>query len=228
MGEKRAVILLSGGLDSTTTLAIAKNDGYILYGLTFDYSQRHDKELISAKKIADYYNIEKHLILKIELDKIGGSSLTDKEIIIPSRNLDEIENEIPNTYVPGRNIIFLSYTLSWAEVIKAKAIYIGANSIDYSGYPDCRPEFFKAFQNISKFGTKIGVSGKPVKIITPLINLSKSEIIKKGIKLDVPYELTWSCYRGTKKACGTCDSCLLRLKGFKESGINDPIEYQQI
>lgn len=225
MGQKRAVVLLSGGLDSATTLAIAKDKGYKIFSLTFDYGQRHNKELDSAKKIAEYYEVEEHLIIKIELDKIGGSSLTDKNMEIEKRSLNEIKMNIPNTYVPGRNTIFLSFALSWAEILGANAIFIGANSVDFSGYPDCRPEFFSVFEKVFELGTKIGIEGKKIKILTPIIEMSKSEIIKKGATLSVPFELTWSCYAGRDKACGNCDSCKLRLKGFEEIGLKDPIEY---
>ena len=225
MGEKRAIVLLSGGLDSATVLAIAKDEGYKIFVLTFDYGQRHDKELIFAKKIAEYFQVEEHLILKIELDKIDGSSLTDKNIEIEKRPINKIKDNIPSTYVPGRNTIFLSFALSWAEVLRVDAIFIGANAVDFSGYPDCRAEFFKAFRKISELGTKIGIEGNPIKISTPIIGMKKAEIIKKGKSLCVPFELTWSCYQGMEKACGKCDSCLLRLKGFQNAGIKDPIEY---
>lgn len=225
MGEKRAVVLLSGGLDSATTLAIAKEEGYKIFALTFDYGQRHKKELESAIKIAKYYQVKEHKILKIELDKVGGSSLTDKNIKLKNRSFDEMKKNIPNTYVPARNTIFLSFALAWSEVIFAEAIFIGANSVDFSGYPDCRPKFFEEFQKVAKLGTKRGIEGNPIKIITPIIDMNKSEIVKKGSLLKVPFELTWSCYRGLKKACRKCDSCKLRLKGFEEAGLKDPIEY---
>ena len=221
----RCVVLLSGGLDSSTTLAIAISDGCEVHALSFDYRQRHDRELESARKIARYYGV-KHRIIKIDLRAIGGSALTDSRIEVPERRIEDIEKEIPATYVPARNTILLSYALAYAEVIDADYIYIGVNALDYSGYPDCRPEYIKAFEEVARLGTKRGVEGKPIKIRAPLINMTKAEIIKKGMELGVPYELTWSCYRGGKKACGRCDSCLLRLKGFMEAGYVDPLEYE--
>jgi 7-cyano-7-deazaguanine synthase len=226
MTEKRAVVLLSGGLDSATTLAIANSEGYLIYALTFNYGQRHLRELISAKDIAKYYEVERHEILKLDLSKISRSALTNQTTPIPeNRAMPDITSEIPITYVPARNIIMLSYGLAWAESIDAQVIFIGVNAIDYSGYPDCRPEFITAYENAAALGTKIGVEGKAIKIKNPLIDLSKADIIKKGQKLGVPYNLTWSCYQGGGEACGKCDSCLLRLKGFSEAGIKDPIEY---
>lgn len=217
---KKAVILLSGGLDSTTCMGIAQNEGYELYPISFDYKQRHRRELEAAKQIAKFYNVKEHKI--ISLDNVGGSALTDKNIDVPEYKGD---GEIPVTYVPARNILFLSYALGYAEVIGADAIFIGVSSVDYSGYPDCRPEFIKAFQHVVDVGTAAGVKGKSIKIIAPLINLSKAETIKLGTKYGVPYHLTTSCYNGKEKACGVCDSCVLRLKGFAEAGIEDPIEY---
>lgn len=226
-----SIVLLSGGIDSTTTLAIALTRGYFVYALSFNYGQRHKKELQSAKKIVKYFKnktrgvIKEHKIIKIDLTQIGGSALTDKKIQIPERTLKEIKKEIPITYVPARNIIFLSIALSYAEIVNANKIFIGANAIDYSGYPDCRVNFIKAFEDMANLGTKIGLE-KKVKIFAPLINLTKAEIIKKGKELGVPFNLTWTCYKGGRKACGKCDSCLLRLKGFKDSNIKDEIEYE--
>ncbi len=220
----RAVVLLSGGLDSTTTLAMAIHEGYEVYALSFDYGQRHSRELESAKKIARYYKVP-HKIMNVDLRQIGGSALTDS-IEVPERELEEIKGEIPVTYVPARNTILLSFALAYAEVIDADAIFYGANAIDYSGYPDCRPEYVEAFERMANLGTKRGVEGKFIKIVAPLINMTKAEIIKRGMKLGVPYELTWSCYRGGERACGRCDSCLLRLKGFMEAGYEDPLEYE--
>ncbi len=220
----RAVVLLSGGLDSATTLAIAIHRGYEVHALSFDYGQRHSRELESARKIASYYNVP-HKILKVDLRQIGGSALTE-DIEVPEREIEEIKNEIPSTYVPARNTILLSFALAYAEVIDADAIFYGANAIDYSGYPDCRPEYVEAFERLANLGTKRGVEGRPIKIEAPLIHMTKAEIIKKGMELGVPYELTWSCYRGGEKACGRCDSCLLRLKGFMEAGYEDPLEYE--
>jgi 7-cyano-7-deazaguanine synthase len=222
--RQKAVVLLSGGIDSTTTLAIAINDGYEIYALTFDYGQRHHKEIDAARNIAHYYKVAEHKILRIELDQIGGSALTDRDIIVPkNRRLNEITREIPITYVPARNMILLSYAIAWAETLSADTIFIGANAIDYSGYPDCRPEFFNAFQRVVQLGTKRGVEGHPIALKYPLINLSKGEIIKRGIELDVPYELTWSCYEGQEHPCATCDSCILRAKGFDAAGVPDPL-----
>ncbi len=221
---KKAVVLTSGGLDSTTVLAIAKNKGFKLYALTFDYGQRHRYELSSAIKVAEYFRVVEHKIIKIDLKCFGGSALTDN-IEVPQNR--KIKKGIPVTYVPARNTIFLSYALAWAEVLKSRDIFIGVNAIDYSGYPDCRPEYIKAYQKMADLATKIGVEGSPIKINTPLINLSKSEIIKKGIKLGVDYSITHSCYNPARNglACGKCDSCILREKGFKKAGIKDPARY---
>ncbi|MDP4094467.1 MAG: 7-cyano-7-deazaguanine synthase QueC [Bacillota bacterium] len=218
---KKAVVLLSGGLDSTTCLSVAIKDGYEAYPLSFDYSQRHKKELDCARKISEYYNIKNHKVIKI--DNVGGSALTDMAIDVPEY---KGTSDIPVTYVPARNIMFLSYAAGYAEVVGAEAIYIGVNAIDYSGYPDCRPEFISAFQEMIRVGTKSGVEGNPLKIITPLLKLSKAEIIKLANDSKAPLELTTSCYKGGDKACGICDSCILRLKGFAEAGLKDPIEYQ--
>ncbi|MEM3304410.1 MAG: 7-cyano-7-deazaguanine synthase QueC [Thermoplasmata archaeon] len=222
----KAVVLLSGGLDSSTTLAIAINQGYEVYPITFKYGQRHSKELESAKKISNYYGL-KLKIIDISLDKIGGSALTDNYDVPERKDISEIGDEIPITYVPARNTIFLSIALSYAEVIGAEKIFIGINALDYSGYPDCRPEYVEEFNKLSRLATKVGVEGRPIEIVAPLIFLKKGEIIKKGIELGVPYELTWSCYRGGEKACGRCDSCILRLKGFMEADEKDPLEYEE-
>ena len=223
MGKQKSVVLLSGGLDSATTLAIALDDGYDVYALSFDYGQKHNKELKCAEKIAEHYKV-KHKIVKIDLSW-AKSALTDKKIKIPESRKN-IGKGIPSTYVPARNMIMLSFALAYAETINADAVFIGANAIDYSGYPDCRPGFYKAFQKAASLGTKKGAESKPIQIKYPLINMTKSNIIKKGMELEVPYHLTWSCYKGKKKACGKCDSCMLRLKGFKEAGYDDPIEYE--
>jgi len=221
------VCLLSGGLDSSTVCFIAKSQGYEIYTLTFDYGQRHVKEIESAKKISKALNAIEHKILKINLDQIGGSALTDEIEVPKSDSVEKMSEEIPVTYVPMRNTILLSFAAAYAEVIKADAIFIGVTAVDYSGYPDCRPEYIKAMQETIKLGSKLGVTGeKIIRIEAPIINKTKFEIIQDGMKLGVPYEHTWSCYSGEKKACGKCDSCLLRLKGFEEAGFVDLIDYQ--
>ena len=220
---KKAVVLLSGGLDSTTCLSVAIKEGYEAFPISFDYGQRHRRELHRAGLIARYYKIKNYNVIKI--GNVGGSALTDSKIDVPDYKGSEF---IPVTYVPARNIIFLSYAVGYAEVVGAEAIYIGVNAIDYSGYPDCRPEFIEAFRETVRVGTKSGVEGRPVNILTPLINLTKAEIIKLACDNRAPLNLTSSCYKGGEKACGVCDSCTLRLKGFKEAGIEDPIEYEKI
>jgi len=223
---KKAVVLISGGLDSCTSAFIAKHEGYEIYALSFNYGQRHNKEIGCAKKVASEVNAKKHVVFDLDLSQFGGSSLLEDSLEIPEANaLEDIGKEIPSTYVPARNTIFLSVALAYAETVDAEAVFIGATAMDYSGYPDCRPEYFKAFQKLFNLATKKGVEGKEIKIETPLLNLSKVDIIKKGLILNVPFDKTWSCYKGDKKACGHCDSCLLRLKGFKLAGIKDPISY---
>jgi len=217
--NESAVVLLSGGLDSSTTLYYALKKGYKVRALIFDYGQRHNREIKSAKKIAQSAGVE-YTVVKIRLPW-GGSVLLDPKAKLPKANLKR--KDIPPTYVPARNIIFLSYALSFAEANKCKAIFIGANAIDYSGYPDCRPQFIRAFQRVAEVGTKSGVTGNKIKIYAPLIKLKKSEIIKLAVKLGVPLEHTWSCYKGGKEPCGVCDSCKLREKGFKEAGLEDPL-----
>ena len=227
MGLK-AVVLLSGGIDSTTTLAIANNEGYNTYTISFDYGQRHSFELEKAAKIARLFKSEKHLVVDIDLRKFGGSALTNSIPVPKDRNEKDISHGIPPTYVPARNTIFLSLALGWAESIKAEDIFIGVNAIDYSGYPDCRPEYIEAFQQMASLATKAGVEGKSkIKIHTPLINMSKTEIIKKGVSLGVDFSLTHSCYDplSSGNPCGRCDSCILRLKGFLDAGLKDPLEY---
>ena len=268
---KKAVVLLSGGIDSSTTLAIAKSEGCELYALSFDYNQRHKIELESAKKIASALDVKKHLIIRFDLREIGGSALTS-QIEVPKHRsqkpevrsqkekekiLDSLfciqDSDIPVTYVPARNTIFLSFALAWAEVLKAEDIFIGANVVDYSGYPDCRPEYLKAFEDMTNLATKASVEGQmKFKISAPLINMTKAEIIKNGAELGLDYSLTWSCYdpqpetgvpsskfkveskkskekttnyelRTIHVPCGRCDSCLFRAKGFKEAGIKDPL-----
>ena len=224
---KKAVCLISGGIDSSVSAFLAKKEGFELYSLSFNYGQRHKKEIDCAKQIASAVKAKKHIIFDVDLSKFGGSSLVDESSNIPKKHdLKDLGKSIPNTYVPARNTVFLSIALAYAETIDADAIFIGANSVDYSGYPDCRPEYIKAFQAMANLATKRGVEQNPIEIKTPLINLTKAEIIKKGMELNVPFEKTWSCYVGDKKACGKCDSCLLRLKGFKEAGKTDPIKYE--
>ncbi|MBF0531535.1 MAG: 7-cyano-7-deazaguanine synthase QueC [Candidatus Omnitrophica bacterium] len=216
---RKAVVLLSGGLDSATTLYAAHRQGYVPHCLIFRYGQRHQKETRQAVAVARTAGCG-YQILKIILPW-QGSSLLNKKSPLPRREKIDLQ-EIPSTYVPGRNIIFLSFAVSYAEAIGASAVFIGANAIDYSGYPDCRPEFFQSFQETLRRGTKAGVNGKAIKILTPLVNLTKAQIIRLGMKLGVPYELTWSCYQGGRKPCGTCDSCVLRKKGFAAVGMADP------
>ncbi len=224
---KRAICLLSGGVDSAVASAIAKDHGYEIYAITFDYGQRHKKEIECAKKLAEFFRVREHKIFRIDLNEIGNSALTSNKKI-PERRIEEIKNsrQIPETYVPARNTIMLSFALAYAEVKGADAIFIGANCIDYSGYPDCRPEYFKKFQEMADLATKMGVEGRKIRIETPVIEMNKADIIKKGFELGVPFQYTWSCYRGGEKACGKCDSCVLRLNGFKEAGFRDPIEYE--
>ena len=226
---KKAVCLISGGIDSCVAAFIAKKQGYTIYALTINYGQRHKKEIESAKKIVSSVKAKKHIILDINLSKFGGSSLVDKsKKIEKNRGFKEIGKNIPSTYVPARNTVFLALALAYAEAITADAVFIGATATDYSGYPDCRTEFIEAFQKLSDVATKKGLENKPIKIIAPLLSLTKSQIIKKCFELKAPLDKTWSCYIGWKKACGRCDSCLLRLKGFKEIGLKDPIEYKYL
>jgi len=224
---KSAVVLLSGGIDSTTTLAIAITGGYEAYALSFDYGQRHQIETQAARRAADSLGAKEHRIAKIDLRVFGGSALTGDIDVPKQRSETEIADGIPVTYVPARNTIFLAYALGWAEVIQAADIFLGVNAIDYSGYPDCRPEFIEAFQTVANVGTKAGVEGRRFQIHTPLIKFSKAEIIRKAVELGVDLSLTHSCYDPSPDglACGECDSCLLRLKGFREAGIQDPIRY---
>lgn len=222
--EKKAVVLLSGGLDSATCLAIALNEGFEPYALSFDYGQRHETELDSARKIAESMNAKEHIVINIDLRKWGGSALTSSEIDVPESGADE---GIPVTYVPARNTIFLSFAAGWAETIGARDIFTGVNAVDYSGYPDCRPQFIEAFEKCINLGTKASDEGWSFKIHTPLINLTKAQIIKSGTSLGVDYSITHSCYNPDKesRACGKCDSCRLRKKGFDEAGIKDPTVY---
>jgi 7-cyano-7-deazaguanine synthase len=228
--SKRAVVLLSGGLDSTTVLAIAKSEGYEVYALSFSYGQRHHWELEAATQVARSFEVAQHRVATIDLRAFGGSALTDDIGVPKGRAVDEMSHGIPITYVPARNTIFLSFALAWAEVLGCSDIFIGVNALDYSGYPDCRPEFIAAFARMANLATKAGVEGRQnLKIHAPLIALSKAEIIRKGIELGVDYGLTSSCYdpAPTGEPCGQCDSCLLRRKGFGENGISDPLRYQE-
>jgi len=220
----RAVVLLSGGLDSTVCMAVANSQGYEVFPLSFNYHQRHSIELKSAQQIAEYYKVQRHLVIENNMDAIGGSALTDQTIAVPSGDIER--PDIPATYVPARNLIFLSYALGYAEVIGADRIFIGVNALDYSGYPDCRPEFINMFQQLADYSTKAVIQdNRKIIIETPLIHLTKKDIVLLGAKLEAPLHLTRSCYRGGEAACGTCDSCLLRLKGFAEAGLSDPIAY---
>ncbi|MBI4850481.1 MAG: 7-cyano-7-deazaguanine synthase QueC [Acidobacteria bacterium] len=227
--NKKAVILLSGGLDSTTVLGIAKSEGFTLYALSFCYGQRHDIELKQAEKIALRFDVAEHAIINIDLRRIGGSALTSDVSVPKNRSLGEMEENIPITYVPARNTVFLSLALGWAEVLGAADIFIGVNALDYSGYPDCRPEYIAAFENLANLATSAGVENRlKFSIHTPLINLTKAQIIEKGLALGIDYSLTHSCYDPNREglACGKCDSCQLRLKGFQEIGSIDPIKYE--
>jgi 7-cyano-7-deazaguanine synthase len=225
----KAVILLSGGLDSSTVLYQARADGYECYAISFDYQQRHQRELQSAMLVAKSVGVVQHQIVNFDLRLWGGSALTDNAIALPQdRSLDEMSEHIPVTYVPARNTIFLSFALGYAETIGAQRVYIGVNALDYSGYPDCRPDYIEAMQEVFRLGTKQGREGQSINIVAPLINLKKTEIIQLGNQLGVPWALTWSCYAGGEKACGVCDSCKLRLAAFHELGIKDPVEYEVI
>ncbi|BAZ69911.1 exsB protein [Fischerella sp. NIES-4106] len=222
----KAVILLSGGLDSSTVLYQALVDGCECYAISFDYQQRHRRELHSALAIAQKAGIVQNQIVTFDLRQWGGSALTDDTIDLPQkRSLEEMSQNIPVTYVPARNTIFLSFALAYAETIAAERVYIGVNALDYSGYPDCRPDYIQAMQEVFRLGTKQGREGKPITIVAPLLELKKTDIIQLGNKLGVPWELTWSCYAGDEMACGVCDSCRLRLAAFAELGLKDPLNY---
>jgi len=223
---KKAVVLLSGGLDSATTAAIAKSEGFEIYAISFDYGQRHARELKSARAVAKSLGTKEHLVVTFDLRGIGGSALTDDIEVPVDRETAEMSSGIPVTYVPARNTIFLSFALGYAETIGANDIFIGVSQVDYSGYPDCRSEFIEAFEKVANLATKAGVEGeRKFRIRTPLINLSKAETIRRGIELGVDYSLTWSCYQGEELACGRCDSCKLRLAGFSAAGASDPLKY---
>lgn len=225
MNREKAVVLSSGGLDSTTVMAIAKSEGYEIYSLSFRYGQRHSVELAAAGKIAKVFGAAKHLIIDIDLRMIGGSALTDDIDVPKNREEEAMHREIPVTYVPARNTIFLSYALAWAEVLGSSDIFTGFNAVDYSGYPDCRPEYIEAFERMANLATKAAVEGEvAIHIRTPVIHMTKAQIIQRGIELGVDYGMTHSCYDPTPegKACGQCDSCILRKKGFSEAGLKDP------
>lgn len=224
----KAVILLSGGLDSTTALAIAKERGFECYTMSFNYGQRTVAELAAAKKVSTQFGAKKHIEVNLDMTEIGGSALTDHSIDVPVGEALEQEEAIPVTYVPARNTVFLSIALGWAEVLQAQHIFVGVNAVDYSGYPDCRPEFIEAFESMANLATKAGVEGHKMHIEAPLIDMTKAEIINKGMQLGVDYGLTVSCYDATEdgKACGQCDSCLLRKQGFESQGFEDPTPYQ--
>ncbi len=225
--KPRAVVLLSGGLDSSTLLAMVKSEGFETYALTFRYGQRHGGEIEAARRVAAALGAAVHTIVDIDLRKFGGSALTDAIPVPKGRGDDERSRDIPVTYVPARNTIFLSFALAWAEVLGSSDIFIGVNALDYSGYPDCRPEYIEAFEGMANLATKAGVEGRRLTIHAPLIRLSKAGIIRKGLELGVDYSLTSTCYDPSAEgfACGACDACLLRLKGFREMGIPDPVCY---
>ena len=229
MTGRRAVVLLSGGLDSATALAIARAEGFVAHALSFDYGQRHDRELDSARRVAAALGAKEHLVLRLDLRAIGGSALTADIPVPQGRSVEAMGSGIPVTYVPARNTIFLSHALAWAEVLESQDIFIGVNALDYSGYPDCRPEYIEAFERMANLATKAGVEGtNPIHIRTPLIELTKRQIVELGLSLGVDYALTLSCYDPTPDgaACGHCDACRLRLKGFAEAGVADPARYR--
>jgi 7-cyano-7-deazaguanine synthase len=228
--DKKAVVLLSGGLDSTTVLAIAKEEGYLPYALSFRYGQRHEAELAAAARVASAIGVAEHVIADVNLNVFGGSALTAKIDVPKERTPAELAEGIPVTYVPARNTVFLSIALAWAEVVEADHIFVGVNALDYSGYPDCRPEYIRAFERMANLATKAAVEGKQrIQIHAPLIELTKAQIIDRGIELKVDYAITHSCYDpdSVGGACGACDSCVLRIKGFHEAGVPDPTTYQE-
>jgi len=227
MPKRKAVVLLSGGIDSSTTLAIAVNEGFECHCMSFSYGQRHDIEIEAAKRIAVSLGAKKHKLVQIDPRAFRGSALTDHIEVPKDRDIAKMSSEIPATYVPARNTIFLSFALGWAETLGARDIFIGVNSVDYSGYPDCRPEYIEAFEKMASLATKAAVEEKPAKIHAPLIRMSKAEIIKKGAELGVDFSITHSCYDPSEEglACGRCDSCIIRREGFKEAGVPDPTRY---
>jgi len=226
--KKKAIVLLSGGIDSSTALAIARAEGYECYALTFRYGQRHGHEIEAARRVAQHVGVAEHIVLDIDLRAFGGSALTDEIDVPKHESADEIGRDIPVTYVPARNTVFLSFALAWAEAVGAADIFIGVSAVDYSGYPDCRPEFIDAFQRLANLATKAGVEGESFRIRAPLIQMSKAEIIQTGSRLGMDYSLTHSCYAPDEdgRACGRCDSCLLRKRGFERAGVPDPTRYQ--
>lgn len=228
MSERKAVVLLSGGLDSTTVVAIAQEQGFMVYALSFDYGQNHKIELESAKRIAAKLSVQHHAIVKVDLRAFGGSALTSDQPVPKHRTAEAIGHGVPITYVPARNTVFLSLALAFAETLGATDIFLGVNALDYSGYPDCRPEFIEAFETLANLATKMGTEGKRVTIHTPLIAMTKKQIVEAGLRLGVDYSTTISCYDpgDNGEACGACDACLLRLKGFAEAGVSDPAVYR--
>ncbi len=228
--KPNAVVLSSGGIDSTTAMALTKKEGFGLYSLSFDYGQRHRYELEAAGRVAAFFNVEKHLVVRMDMTAIGGSALTSDVPVPKGRNAEDMPADIPVTYVPARNTIFLSYAMAWAEVIAASRIVIGVNAVDYSGYPDCRPEYIEAFQKMANLATRSAVQeGLQVTIHTPLIHMTKAQIIQAGASIGVDYSITHSCYDPSPEglACRKCDSCILRMKGFQEAGLTDPTRYQR-
>jgi 7-cyano-7-deazaguanine synthase len=222
----RAVVLLSGGLDSCVTAAVARDEGHELHAVSFDYGQLHRRELEAAEAVADALDVASHRILEPDVGSLGGSALTDETVDVPTdRDEEAMEEDIPATYVPARNTVFLAYGLGAAEVAQAGSVWIGANARDYSGYPDCRPEYFEAYQEVANLATKRAVEGDPPEIRVPLLHDTKADIVERGLALDAPLEETWTCYQGGEVACGTCDACKLRRKGFRQAGVEDPIPY---
>jgi 7-cyano-7-deazaguanine synthase len=228
VSEKKAVVLLSGGLDSTTVVAIAKKQGFAVYALSFDYGQNHKQELDSAARVAKELGVAQHAVVKVDLRSFGGSALTSDQPIPKHRSAAEIGQGVPVTYVPARNTVFLSLALAWAETLGATDLFLGVNALDYSGYPDCRPEFIGAFERMANLGTKMGAEGSHIRIHAPLISMTKKEIVQTGLSLGLDYSITTTCYdpAATGEACGACDACLLRLKGFQEAGVPDPAAYR--
>ncbi len=227
MADQNAVVLLSGGLDSTTVLAIAQDQGFNVHALSFSYGQRHSVELDAAKRIAAAANVASHEVAQIDLRTFGGSALTSDIEVPKARSLDDMADDIPITYVPARNTVFLSFALAFAEVVEADDIFLGVNALDYSGYPDCRPEYIEAFRQMANLATRRGVEGHEMRIHVPLIDLTKAQIVARGLELGIDYSVTLSCYdpSSSGEACGACDACLLRIRGFAENGISDPAPY---